>query len=249
MTTRNICNMSATMKGPNNALELLYHVKATMIDFPNDSSGATRTTDILGTYVDLAAAKTAACSALLNQGYKEDDFVSYEIKNNSNSEEWTHGDGVMAFAKTPSGYEFEVCIDTKPNSLGLKGNAKGRVEAPLHYVLQTLIDYNKDATGGVQNTEIEGTYLTRKGAFEAAQTALLDGEVTKKSFAEYVDRNDQAEKDSWPYGEDVWVHAVAESGENFNVSVKAQPHSHPMHKPKDDNGIGNRGPNRQSLGV
>jgi len=101
-------------------------------------------------------------------------------------------------------------------------------------VLQTTIDYNKDTAGAIQNTEIEGTYLTRKEAYEAAKTALLDEEVTKNSFAEYEERTDPTEKGEWPYGEEVWVHAVAETGENFNVAVKTPPHSHLKHKGKGD---------------
>lgn len=39
---------------------LLYHVIRTIIRFDEDSSGATRDVDILGTFTDLAAAKAAA---------------------------------------------------------------------------------------------------------------------------------------------------------------------------------------------
>jgi hypothetical protein len=94
----------------------------------------------------------------------------------------------------------------------------------LNAVLQTTIDYNTDRIGGIQNTEVEGTYPTRKAAFEAAHTTLLDDEVTKASFAVYEEK-EQFEGE-WPYGDEVLVHAVAETGENFDVFVKAQPHSH-----------------------
>jgi hypothetical protein len=57
---------------------------------------------------------------------------------------------------------------------------------------------------------------------------LLDEKTKKTSFAEY-DEKDQF-KDEWPYGDDVLVHAVAETGENFLVAVKAQPHHHSGHK-------------------
>ena len=130
--------MSTTTDRSNNTTELLYHVKATMIDYPSDSSGATRSIDILGTYIDLAAAKAAACSALLNQGYKKDDFVEYEIKSSTSNEEWKHGDGVIAFSQTPAGHIFKIGIDTKANTLGLKGNAEGEVEAHLHYGIYYL---------------------------------------------------------------------------------------------------------------
>lgn len=207
--------------------EFLYHVKRTITDFADDKSGATRTTDILGTFTSLAAAKAAAHGALASEGYIKDDFEVLEQKDETDPEEWKHGDGCLVYAKAPRGQEFDVRIDTKPNVLNLKGNADGEVEGHLHYVLQTTIDYNNDRIGGLQNTEVEGTYPTRKAAYAAAHTALLDEEVTKDSFAEY-DEKEQFEGE-WPYGDEVLVHAVGETGENFYVSVKAQPHSHTQH--------------------
>jgi len=125
--------MAITKEISNNVSEFLYHVKATMIDFAGDNSGATRGTNIMGTYIDLPTAKAAACSTLFDHGYRKDDFVEYEVKDNSNNEEWKYGDGVIAFAQTPAGHEFKVSIDTKPNSLGLKGNSEGKVDGPLYY--------------------------------------------------------------------------------------------------------------------
>lgn len=97
-------------------------------------------------------------------------------------------------------------------------------------VLQTTIYYNNDSTGGVQTTEIAGTYPTRKSAREAAKNVLLNDEVTKESFAEYDEK--ELETDEWPYGEDILIHAVAETGENFKIAVKPQPHSHQHHERK-----------------
>jgi hypothetical protein len=114
------------------APEFLYHVKRTITDFHEDKSGATRTTDVLGSFTDLKAAKAAAYSALASEGYLKDDFELYE-DNTSNPEGWKHGDGVLAFAKAPAGQEFEVRLDTKPNVLNLEGNADGEVEGFLHY--------------------------------------------------------------------------------------------------------------------
>lgn len=207
--------------------EFLYHVKRTITDFAEDKSGATRTTDVLGTFTSLPAAKVAANGALASEGYIKDDFELLEVKAEVD-EAWKHGDGVLVFAKAPRGQEFEVRLDTKPNEAGLKGNADGEVEGVLHYVLQTTINYNNDRIGGIQTTEVEGTYTTRKAAFEAAKIALLEGdEVTKASFAEYDEKEDF--KGEWPYGDECFVHAVGQTGENFTVSVKAQPHSHGNH--------------------
>ncbi len=115
----------------NSTPELLYHVKRTITDFAEDKSGATQTTDILGTFTNLASAKAAARSALASEGYLKDDFEDY-VENNG-TEEWTHGDGVIVFAKAPRGQEFEVRLDTKPNDLHFNGNAGGEVEGHLHY--------------------------------------------------------------------------------------------------------------------
>jgi hypothetical protein len=113
--------------------EYLFHVKRTIADYADDKSGATRTTDILGTFTSLAAAKTAAYGALASEGYIKDDFEVLEQKDEADPNEWKHGDGVLVFAKAPRGQEFDVRIDTKPNVLTLKGNASGEVEGFLHY--------------------------------------------------------------------------------------------------------------------
>jgi len=226
--------MSANGAPEESGAEFLYHVKRTILDFHEDKSGATQTTDVLGTFTDLAAAKAAARSALASEGYLKDDFEVYEEKDAANLEAWKHGDGVVVFAKAPAGQEFDVSLDTKPNALNLKGNASGEVEGVLHYVLQTTINYNTDRIGGNRTTEIEGTFPTRKAAFEAAHTILLDADVTKESFAEYDEKQDF--EGEWPYGDECLVHAVAETGENFLVFVKAQPHSHQHHNCKHHGG-------------
>ena len=101
-------------------------------------------------------------------------------------------------------------------------------------VIQTTINYNNDRIGGIQSTEVEGTYPSRSAAYTAAASVLLDSEVTKSSFAEYDQKEDF--KGEWPYGDETFVHAVAETGENFLVAVKAQPHSHQHHRCKHHGG-------------
>lgn len=91
----------------------------------------------------------------------------------------------------------------------------------MNVVLQTTINYNVDRTGNSQSTEVAGTYTTRKAAFVAAKTTLLDDEVTKESFAEYDERDETAERGEWPYGDECFVHAVGATGENILVLVKA----------------------------
>jgi hypothetical protein len=126
------------MAAPQQTSDLLYHIKRTIIDYHEDKSGATRITDILSTFTDLAAAKAAANSALASEGYLRDDFELYEQKNEVGVNNWKHGDGVEVFAKAPAGQEFEVRLDTKPNVLNLKGNADGEVEGSLHYGKHSL---------------------------------------------------------------------------------------------------------------
>jgi hypothetical protein len=123
--------METDVANQNDSPELLYHVKRAIIDFAQDKSGATQTTDIFGTFTDLAAAKAAARSALPSEGYLKDDFVEYE--ENDGTKEWKRGDGVIVFTKVAAGQEFVVRLDTTPNALHFKGNASSEVEGHLHY--------------------------------------------------------------------------------------------------------------------
>jgi len=123
--------MTARIPDQKDDHQLLYHVKRTINDFSQDLSGATQTTDILNTFTNLDAAKSAALTSLFSQGYLKDDFIKYE--ENDRTQELKHGDGVMVFAKGPSGREFYIGLDTTPNVFFFQGNAFGEVEGPLYY--------------------------------------------------------------------------------------------------------------------
>jgi hypothetical protein len=123
--------MATNIANQNGVSELLYHVNRTIIDFARDKSGATQTTDVFGTFTDLAAAKAAARSVLPSEGYSKEDFTQYE--ENDGTKEWIYREGGVVFAKALSGEEFQVYLDTKPNLLRFKGNASGKVEGHLHY--------------------------------------------------------------------------------------------------------------------
>jgi hypothetical protein len=205
--------------------EYLYHILLEAVDYYKDKSGATRINDVFGTYTSLPAAKTAALAAIKDSGYERDDFEIYEEKSKS-VENWTHNNGVLVYAKAPSGIEFYVRVDTKPNVGKLKGNAQARIDAKLHYVLQIKIDYNNDRIGGIQTTEVEGTYLHRQEARDAALTVLIDGEEITREWYEEYDKIDEVDPGEWPYGEDCMVHAVSSNGEDFLVLVKTQPDPH-----------------------
>jgi hypothetical protein len=204
--------------------DLLYHIKCEIINYHEDKSGATRSTDIYGTYISLPAAKATALTCLKTAGFLPSDFDIYEEK--TDPENWKYGEDVLVYAKAPAGQEFRVRLDVTPNVRGLKGNDEGAVEGHLHYVLQTNIDYSKDRTGGSQASLIEGVYLRREEAEQAAYNVLLDESegLTRESYDEF-DRLDEQTGD-WPYGDDVMVHAVGKNGENFKVEVKMQTKTH-----------------------
>lgn len=212
--------------------ENLYHTTLTVIE-PNDTS---RKVFVLGTHTKLDKAKEFAAKALNELGYAKDDFAEYAER--KPGEEWKHGDGVKVYTKANSGQEFLVGIDTKGNTEKLPEGADGQLELPkgadhLHYVLQTKIDYNQDRSGDYQTSEIEGCYVKRADAYEAARKALVDGEgaLRREDFAQYDERKD-GDESSWPFGEDVFVHAVAPTGENYTVAVRTVPGAHKQHAKK-----------------
>jgi hypothetical protein len=212
--------------------ESLYHTLLTVTDFHDDTSGYTRSTYPLGTHTSLPAAKDFAADALEKLNYQPDDFEEYAVQKPGSAEDWTHGDGVIAYAKAPAGHEFLVKLDTTANNEELPdGGPDGTPKLPdgadhLHYVIQTRIDYDRDRSGAMQ--EIEGVYVHRSDALRAAKETLGD----KTEFAQY-DEADAAELgEEWPFGDDVIVHAVAQTGENYNVAVRTVPGAHKKHAKK-----------------
>uniref|UniRef100_A0A0C4DJ28 Uncharacterized protein n=1 Tax=Fusarium oxysporum (strain Fo5176) TaxID=660025 RepID=A0A0C4DJ28_FUSOF len=186
-----------------NSPELLYHIFLTVIDYHIDPSGAKRSIYVLGTNATLEAARNSAFRVLATLGYKPEDFVEYAI-HSSSTEEWDHGDGVLVYAKAPAGQVFLISIQATPNDEKLLMDSNGGIFMPtgipsLYYVMQTMIDYNKDRTGCVQETQIE------------------DYDTPEKMAGE------------WPFGEEVVAHAVAETGQNIIVEVKTVAGAHHKH--------------------
>jgi hypothetical protein len=214
----------------------LFHTTLTVIDYHTDTSGSTQTVFPLGTHTTIQAAKSFTFRALEDLGYIRNDFTAYADRGTSLP--WEHGDGVLVYAKAPAGQEFLVGIDTKPNNENLPAAADGskRLVLPkgthLHYVMQTKIDYNADRAGGIQSTEIEGTYIKRADAIEAAKRCLVDDEVQVSDYAQYDVRDTTDPPDDWPFGEDVFVHAVTQTGENYYVAVRTVPGAHERHAKK-----------------
>jgi hypothetical protein len=196
------------------ASEELYHVKQTMIDYHHDPSGASQNTTIYGTFTDLSSAKDAARNALFSKGYKEEWFATMTV--NNGQEDWPHPGGVMVQATASDGQVFIIAIETTANGMRLQGDHLGKVNQDLYYVLQTTIYYEKDRSGGIRETELQGVFVSYQDAKNAALICLLDEDITKESFVQYDEFDGQTD---WTYGEDVLVHAVAEGGENFLVEI------------------------------
>lgn len=224
--------------------EQLYHTTLTVIDFHKDTSGSTRDVYVLGTHTTLPAAKSFTLHALESLGYSKDDFTTYSTRPSGDPESettpaWPHGDGVLVYAKAPASQEFLLGIDTKPNTESLPSGGPDhtpllpRDYTHLHYVIQQKTDYNQDSkNSNYQASEIEGCYVHRADAVDAAR-ALLAGE--RAEFAQYDERDGEDEQGQWPFGEDVIVHAVAETGENYTVAVRTIPGAHDRYKKKSRN--------------
>ncbi|QYS93726.1 hypothetical protein H0G86_001096 [Trichoderma simmonsii] len=215
----------ATTNGPSKLVpEQLFHTVLTVIDYSHDASGANRTLFVLKTHGTLAAAKKYASHALEAVNFTAEDFEVYRVRADEDpSKPWTHGDGVLVFARSFDGHEFLVGIDTTPNNEGLTATSDGEIVLPegakfLHYLLQITVDYNADRSGSSQTTEIEGTYVHRADAWTAAHVSLDPTE-----FAEFDRRGDAQFVEEWPFGEDVAVHAVSETGQNYFIAVKRPP--------------------------
>jgi hypothetical protein len=200
----------------------LYISKRSASNLKNPAEPAFRV-DLPATFTNLQAAKTAARTTLLDHGYEDDFFPVFEIHHANDDGEWKRGDGVMLYAEGPNHEIFTVSIETVPNTIGFKGDDKGRVPRPLHHVLQTIIHYDEDKSGGKRTTVVEGTHIKRSAARAHAIKLLLDASVSKKDFAEY----DEYTADDSPFGEDVIVHAVKSNGENILVSIVSE-EKHPQ---------------------
>ncbi|PTB70812.1 hypothetical protein BBK36DRAFT_1175654 [Trichoderma citrinoviride] len=210
----------------------LFHTLLTVVDFSHDPSGATRTPFVLKSHGTLEAAKTFARQSLETLGFAPEDFQLYRVREAQDSSPWTHGDGVLISARAFDGKEFVVGIDTAPNNESLAASSSdGELRLPegarfLHYVLQITIDYNADRSGAAQTTEIQGAYVHRADAWKAAHLCLDPAQ-----YAEFDRRGDAQFIEQWPFGEDVAVHAVSETGQNYFVAVKRPPEQRHELKP------------------
>lgn len=211
--------------------ELLYHVRLTIVGDHADERSTTRSVVPLGTFGSLEAAKANAKVALKNLNFQRGDFEEYSTRLASD-ESWSHGNGVLIFARAPAGQVFEIGIDMNSNPERLPLGADSGVILPegstvLHYLMQTTNDYNVDRSRSQQRTDIAGVYVHRGDAWAAARKSL-----DREQFVEYDIRDTEDMVAQWPYGEDTAVHAVSDNGHNYTVSVKTVPGAHKAHHKK-----------------
>ncbi|KAL2751994.1 hypothetical protein ACRALDRAFT_1083605 [Sodiomyces alcalophilus JCM 7366] len=216
--------------------ELLYHTVLT-VDERNATVGEQNPiprVSVMGTHSEVEAAKKFAAQVIPQLGYDKSDFEVYEEKTPELAETWKYGDRVRVYAKAPAGQVFTVGIDTKANDEKLRALPDGTVLFPngvdhLHYMLQTTVDYKANPA---ITTEIQGAFVRRADAIEATKTCLVSDEVRPEDYAQYDARDGVEVPDNWPYGEDVYVHAVANTGENYMVSLRTPPSAHQKHGKK-----------------
>jgi hypothetical protein len=192
------------------ASENLYVIKRTFTDPKTPDSKIA----LPATFTDLKAAKAEAKTILTKEGYETEFFPVYDV--NDGHSQWKHGDGVIVYAEGPESEIIKVEIVTVGNVNGLKADGTGRVQSPLHYVLQTIIHYDEDRSGSKRDSLVEGVYKRKEEAVAYSLKVLLDEDVTKEDFAEYDEYSDSSDQ---PFGSDVMVHAVKSNGENILVSV------------------------------
>jgi hypothetical protein len=221
--------------------QTLYHTLLTVVDHTSLAPGAPRAVYPLGTHTTLEAAKKFSLNALSLLGYSRSDFELYEEKpaktdEGDESPSWHYGDGTLVHAVRTGPHDFLISLAVTPNNEGLPASRDqhAHLELPdgsdhLHYVLQTCADLNADRSGEAQSTEVEGVFAHRKDAFAAAKNCLVSDEVAQSDFAQYDEWDEDELKDEWPFGEDVVVHAVAQTGENYVVAVRTVPGSHAKH--------------------
>ena len=175
--------------------DLLYHTTLTVHDKKGGlSSGHSRSVYVLGTHSTLASAKAFAATSLHGLGYEPADFAEYAVKDGKTA--WKHGDGVVVYAKAPAGQEFFVGIDTTPNAQEFAAGPNGTIllsaypddndpTQHLHYVVQTEVDYDQERGSNFKAAEIEGCFLHRADAVDAAKVSLKNAGF---DFAQYDER-------------------------------------------------------------
>lgn len=200
--------------------EFVYHV-VLMTSQSKGSGGQNEKVRILGTYTSVGKAKDAAHRSLFESGYEREWFSTFE----TNPEvlegfSVSQGVGLAVYAVATDGAVFRVRITTSPNNLRLTtDNEDGRVPISLYYVVQTNVPYCTHERRSARDTNVEGTFKSYAEARKFASTLLLSEEdgIRASSYQDYCEAGPN-ERDC-EYGNNVIVHAIGESGENYFVSV------------------------------
>ena len=187
--------------------EELYYLVVAITHPQHDVNAITKRLRVCRTSTE---AKKAAHSSLLNAGFERELFTEYDVnEKHEGSEREMDSSGRVVHAVALDGTTFDVNIKTASNrGMFLPEDEDGMIERDLYHVLQTTVDYSRDAPGGKRHTDVEGSF----DSYEAkgfAGTVLLSEEdgITKDSFPEYSEAG-PGETDCG-YAEDVVVHAVA----------------------------------------
>src|SRR5271155_5739220 len=180
----------------------MYIVTRETIDYHNDPRGGIHDNAIVGTFSSRKEANKAARTDLLNE-WSMDFFESYEVEEE---------DGLVTVtAICPEGEEMTVTVKEAPNkmSLGPKKSSKSAIRK-VYYVTRESIDYHNDRHGSIQDTDVVGTFFSRKEANQAARTDLLN-DWNMDFFESYeVEEEDGLVK----------VTAVCPEGEEMTVTVE-----------------------------
>lgn len=219
----------------------LFHTILTVVNRRGLQAGADHEVHVLESHGTLEAAKSYTTSQSLEQlGLDPREFAVYAVRSSAKQDEaqdWPHGDGVLVFGRAPTGSEIRIAVATTPNQESLTTGLGGELLLPdgarhLHYILLTSIDYNVDRGGCSLTTDIVGVYVHRREAWAAARKAL-DGD--KLAECDYSD--DPKFAGEWPFGEDVAVHAISETGQNYYVAVQKPLWAHTERKHKVRKGL------------
>ncbi|KAK6854811.1 hypothetical protein PG995_009156 [Apiospora arundinis] len=144
----------------------LYHVILKVIQLQNWAQTVGSTQYVIGTYTTLGAANLAAENALRRAGYEKDQFTTY-VRTEPTEE---HQGGLVVFAVTLDGVEFQIQLCRTPNA-GLHVGAAGsqRVAGDIWHVLQTVMSYHSP-TGESKSDFICGTFPSYEAAKSQAYT-------------------------------------------------------------------------------
>jgi hypothetical protein len=190
----------------------LYHVLFITSHLQKDPNGKFQKIRIPGTYTSLASAKAAAYRCLFDAGYEREWFDKYETKQEHED------DGTIVFAVATSGSTYRIRVLSTPNTIGekLQVHDDGRVMTSIHCVVRIRTILEDDE---YRDVNVEGVFLRYSDARDYALRVLLDsgGGIKEDSFAVFEKAGPN--QTDCGYGDNIIVHAVGNSGENFWVSI------------------------------